>query len=70
MLYKPKTLEEARKTKYAEWAGNPGGYKYREGRCAYEVYPRNGWIPYQCSFRNGHGPDGLYCKIHAKKLSE
>ena len=25
------------------------------------------WGTYQCSRKRGHGPDGLYCKQHAKK---
>ena len=63
----PKTLEEARKHRYGDWAGNPKGDPYQEGRCAYEV--RRGWHFYQCSNKNGKGVNGLYCGIHAKKVS-
>uniref|UniRef100_A0A6H2A3R7 Uncharacterized protein n=1 Tax=viral metagenome TaxID=1070528 RepID=A0A6H2A3R7_9ZZZZ len=63
----PKTLEEARAYRYNQWAGNPKGWPYQGGRCAYEVW-RN-ILGYQCSRKNGHGPSGLYCKQHAKKLN-
>ena len=68
MIDPPKTLEEAQKRVYGTWAGNPRGHKYVKGNCAMEVWPTHGWIPYQCSRKNGHGPDGLYCKQHAKKV--
>lgn len=64
----PRTIEEARKYRYGEWAGLPTGTPYKEGKCAYEmwshIYSR------QCSRENGYGPGGLYCKQHAKKLEE
>jgi len=64
----PKTLEDAKKYKYYQWAGNEKGWKYRDGDCAYEVYALNGWGSYQCSRKNGHGPGGLYCKQHGRML--
>ncbi len=27
------------------------------------------WVSYQCSRKRGHGPDGLYCKQHAKMIA-
>lgn len=67
MLGYPKTKEEAAKYRYNTWAGNPKGHKYIEGRCAEEIWSSGrGSLPYQCSRKNGHGPDGLYCKQHAK----
>lgn len=66
---RPESIEEARKLRYATWAGNPKGYAYKEGYCVIEVWPgrSRGWIPYQCRRKNGNGPDGLYCKQHAKR---
>ena len=68
MLSPPKTLEEARKYGYGDWAGNPQGHRYREGYCAYEIYPTDRWMPYQCNRKNGHGINGLYCRQHAKMV--
>jgi len=56
---------------YGEWAGNPEGVPERLTDCIKEVWPPTsggGWQPYQCQRKRGHGPDGLYCKQHAKKL--
>jgi len=55
MLNQPMTKEEAMKRR---------GYDIK--RCAYEV--SGDWYYSQCSFKNGHGPDGLYCKRHAKMV--
>lgn len=55
--------------RYGDWAGNPKGHAEDTKRCIVEVWPTsgNGWIPYQCSRKRGHGPDGLYCKQHGAK---
>jgi len=68
MIDYPKTIEEAKKYRYGSWVGNPKGTPYKEGRCAYEVW--SAFISYQCTRNNGHGPEGLYCKQHAKMLKE
>jgi hypothetical protein len=50
------------------WNGCPNGKPEDPTRCIEEVWPTySSWIPYQCNRRRGHGPDGLYCKQHAKK---
>ena len=53
---------------YGEWAGNPKGVREDVTRCVREVFPGSGggWIPYQCQRKRGYGPDGLYCKQHAR----
>ena len=66
MIDAPKTIQEAKQYKYNKWAGNPNGNRYREGECAYEVW--SNVSSYQCSRKNGYGPNGLYCKQHAKKV--
>lgn len=66
MLDLPKTKEEARKYRYGSWAGDPQGRRFVEHRCAYEVW--SGFHSYQCHFKPGKGPEGLYCGIHAKKI--
>lgn len=66
MFHEPKTLKEARAFRYGRWAGEPKGREYKEGKCAAEIL--GGWNFYQCPFKNGKGPAGLYCGIHAKKV--
>jgi len=69
MIGYPETLEEAKKVRYGTWAGNPNGKKYKDDYCSWEVWPQSGsFVPSQCSRKNGYGPDGLYCKQHAKKV--
>jgi hypothetical protein len=71
MINAPKTIEEARALRYRTWGGNPKGYAYREGYCA-ESVPDGGRsvLSHQCERKNGHGPDGLYCKQHAKRYTD
>lgn len=55
--------------RYNSWAGNPKGDPENKERCVQHVYPQDyarGMISVQCSRKRGHGPDGLYCKQHAK----
>ena len=53
--------------RYGQWTGNPSGNAEDPERCIKEVWPTNGsWTAYQCFRKRGHGPDGLYCKQHAK----
>lgn len=66
MIDCPKTTEEAKKQRYGSWGGNPKGHKYSEKHCAYEVW--GDWHSYQCSRKNGHGINNLYCKQHAKMV--
>ena len=68
MMDNPKTKEEAETYRYAKWAGNPRGFPYRPGYCAFEVF--SNWSSYQCTRKAGHGPAGLYCKQHAMKVNE
>lgn len=66
MLNPPMTKEEAEKVRYDKWSGNPKGFAYDQECCAYEI--SSGGLPWQCSRKPGHGPDGLYCKQHARKV--
>lgn len=70
MLNAPKTLNEARAYRYNKWAGNPDGIPYEEGKCAYSCHCPTGFQFYQCTRKNGKGINGLYCGIHAKKVSK
>jgi hypothetical protein len=56
---------------YRQWGGNPKGTPEDTSRCIERV-PDGGrsCLSHQCSFRRGHGPDGLYCKKHAKRYSK
>jgi len=50
--------------RYGVWNGCPMGRAEDLTLCIEEVWSR---IPHQCRRIRGHGPDGLYCKQHAKK---
>lgn len=64
MSFGPRTLEECLKHGYGAWAGSSGA-KYQQGRCCEEVYRDDRWARgHQCNRKNGHGPEGLYCKQH------
>jgi hypothetical protein len=52
--------------RYGVWAGQPKGMPEDPNRCIEEVHASR-WISHQCSRKRGHGPDGLYCKQHAKQ---
>ncbi len=55
--------------RYGVWGGRPQGQAEDPARCIEQVWPSVpcAWIPHQCCRKRGHGPDGLYCKQHAKK---
>ena len=61
-------MSEQKERRYNVWGGNPDGYPENKTRCIEEVAERGGWLFYQCQRKRGHGPDGLYCKQHAKKF--
>lgn len=51
---------------YGCWAGQPHGTAENPTRCIEEVLGNDRWEKgHQCNFKRGHGPDGLYCKLHA-----
>lgn len=58
---------ESGNRRYGVWAGNPEGYPEDVTRCAEQVFPTIG-THCQCVRKRGHGPDGEYCKQHAKKI--
>jgi hypothetical protein len=49
---------------------NPKGTPEDKTRCIETVNPAQYWHLYQCSRKRGYGPNGEYCKQHAKKLVE
>lgn len=53
---------------YGIWAGDVVGKSYIPGRCAYEINKRGAIGFQQCEHCNGHGPDYLYCRQHAKMI--
>lgn len=67
MFHEPTTKDEAAKYRYGRWAGRPFGDGYDAAKCAAEV--SDGWMHKQCAKKPGHGPDALYCSMHAKKLT-
>jgi len=52
---------------YGKWAGNPSGVPEDEECCIEAVWDKFSWGGRQYSRKRGYGPDGLYCKQHAKK---
>ena len=61
----PRTIEEAKAYRYNKRGTCFTELEYKMGKCAYEIRSLS---YYQCTRSNGHGPDGLYCKTHAKKV--
>ena len=52
---------------YGNWVGNPDGQLEDEKYCIKEVWGNDRWSHgYQCGRKRGYGPDGKYCKQHAK----
>jgi hypothetical protein len=67
MIHPPLTKKEAQAHRYTQWGGNPKGNDYNPACCAYSICgSERGALPCQCSRKNGHGPDGLYCKQHSR----
>jgi len=57
--------------RYNVWAGNPKGYPEVRSDCIEEVASSWGFHGFvQCSRKRGYGPDGLYCRQHAKKIEK
>lgn len=54
------------KRRYGCWAGNPDGYPENPLRCVQEVSQEHSYIPAQCRRARGHGPEGEYCRQHAR----
>jgi hypothetical protein len=46
------------------------GKPYDPKRCAKEVWPLAGWGSRQCTRPSGHGDRELFCKQHAKRMSD
>lgn len=57
--------------RYGQWAGNDRGVAEDVTRCVEEVpdpYTARGFVYKQCARKRGHGPNGEYCKQHAKRM--
>ena len=53
---------------YGQWAGDPNGQLENPANCIEENRRIRMWgRGAQCTRKRGHGPDGLYCKQHAKR---
>lgn len=63
----PMSKEDARKHRYGIESFNPKGQAYQENRCAFDIARRYG-CPGQCLKANGFGPEGIYCRQHAKVM--
>jgi len=56
--------------RYGQWAGNEAGWPEDSQRCVESVWPSSGWQDHQCRRKRGYGPNGLYCKQHAKQYDQ
>lgn len=61
-------LTSYHREKYGNWAGLPNGRRPDPERCAESVYPAQSWVSAQCSRKCGYGPEGAFCKQHAKRF--
>ena len=53
--------------RYGQWAGNPTGDAENKTQCVEQVYSKDTMLHHQCALKRGHGPGGLYCKMHGRK---
>ena len=54
--------------RYAQCAGDPEGFTERLTDCIAGVHRGREGRFTQCEHKRGHGPNGEYCKQHAKKV--
>jgi len=52
--------------RYGKWGWNEVGVKEDPRCCVIEIQPHHTSVPRQCSSVRGHGPNGEFCKQHAK----
>lgn len=64
------SLTSYHKERYGQWAGNEKGNRAEPGLCAKEVQMRDTPRFKQCSRHRGYGPEGAFCKQHAKEYAE
>jgi hypothetical protein len=70
MIDRPMTRDEARAIRYRRWGGDPAGRPWNPERCAESVSDGGrSVLSHQCNHKPGYGPDDLYCKQHAERLS-
>jgi len=56
---------------YRIWAGNPKGNKENPTKCVVSVADGGrSVLSHQCRNKRGFGPNGLYCRRHAKMIEE
>lgn len=57
--------------RYCPWAGNEKGTPENKTKCIADVQDGGRSVmSHQCRRRRGFGPDGLYCRFHAARLSK
>lgn len=65
------TRVELQNKRYGKCLSSPNGTPYNPKHCCETVVcSHDAYLSKQCSRKNGHGPDELYCKQHAGKLSQ
>lgn len=60
-------MEYEPRKRYGQWAGNERGFAEKPANCVEEIFSGRSFIGSQCKRSRGFGPDGLYCKQHAKR---
>ena len=69
MIDPPTTIAAARERRYGRSDGWYTPSRYKPLHCAWEVSEPPYYLDsHQCSRSTGHGPDGLYCKQHARMV--
>ncbi len=54
--------------RYGQWAGNEKGCPEKKECCIEEIPLYKGSFLYkQCERKRGHGLNGEYCKVHARR---
>ena len=56
--------------RYGRWVGRPDGWLEDPDRCIETIHSPRGFVSLygkQCSRKRGHGPNGEFCKQHAKR---
>jgi hypothetical protein len=68
MVLVPKK-DETGLRRYGKWTGNLKGHQEDIRRCIAEVPSFPAPLFTQCSRNRGYGPEGEFCKQHAKKAT-
>ena len=63
------TLKKKVVKRYGANAANKGELE-DVTKCIKQIWSENGFKSWQCKRKRGHGPEGLYCKQHGKRIEQ